>query len=104
MPKPKDKIQSMIEDADEGAERILAEKNAPNAPSDWAQPDNIAPGMVRLHLVSEKHHDGKAKKTWLRDSVFEIDEYTARKMVDVLKCAFPTTEPINEILVAYEGN
>ena len=63
----------------------------------------VAPGMMRVHIVSQDHTDGKVKKTWLRDSVIEIDEYTAKRMIENLKCAYPTSEPINEILVEYKG-
>lgn len=106
MAKPKDNIQELIEQADINANEELASTAASTAPltvEGLPQPADVAPGMIRVHLVSPSHHDGKAKKTWLRDSVFEIDEATARIMIDELKCAYPTTEPINEILTPYEG-
>lgn len=62
-----------------------------------------APGMMRVCIVSEEHTDGKAKKTWKRGSVIEIDQYTATRMISNLKCAYPTDEPLNEILVEYKG-
>jgi hypothetical protein len=62
-----------------------------------------APGMTRICIVSLEHTDGKAKKTWKRGSVIEIDQYTAKRMIENLKCAYPTDEPLNEILVEYKG-
>lgn len=104
MPKAKPSIEQMIAEADERAERELAgdDPAAPVLP-DNGQPDTVAPGMMRIHIVSPDHTDGKYKKTWLRDSVIEIDEYTAKRMIENLKCAYPTTEPINEIIAPYKG-
>lgn len=103
MAKPKKTIEEMMREADERAARELAgEDPAAVALPDNGQPNEVAPGMMRIHIVSPDHTDGKYKKTWLRDSVIEIDEYTARRMVENLKCAYPTTEPINEILAPYK--
>ena len=106
MPKPKRSIEEMIAEADEQAALVITGELDPLAPPlpDNGQPDTVAPGMMRVHIVSKDHTDGKAKKTWLRDSVIEIDQYTAQRMINNLKCAYPTTEPINEILVEYKGN
>ena len=67
------------------------------------QPADMTPGMMRIHIVSPDHTDGIQKKTWLRDSVIELDTATAEWLVNVAKAAFPTTEPINEILAPYKG-
>lgn len=105
MPKAKKTIEEMITEADEKAALIVAGEFDPLTPPlpDAGQPDAVAPGMMRVHIVSQDHTDGKVKKTWLRDSVIEIDEYTAKRMIENLKCAYPTSEPINEILVEYKG-
>jgi hypothetical protein len=87
---------------DAAVEKAMAKAEA-DTEQTGNQPADVAPGMMRIHIVSPDHTDGKAKKTWLRDSVIEIDERTALVMVNVLKCAFPTDEPINEIFAAYKG-
>jgi hypothetical protein len=104
MAKAKLSIEEMIAKADDQAALVATGELDPLAPPTTnGQPDDVAPGMMRIHIVSTDHTDGKAKKTWLRDSVIEIDQYTAQRMIQNLKCAYPTTEPINEILAPYKG-
>ena len=83
MPKPKLTIDEMIQKADEQAALVATGELDPINPPlpDQGQPDTVAPGMMRVHIVSTDHTDGKAKKTWLRDSVIEIDQYTAMRMI-----------------------
>lgn len=102
--KPKRSIEEMIAAADEQAALVVAGEIDPVNPPlpDEGQPDTVAPGMMRVHIVSADHTDGIQKKTWLRDSVIEIDQYTAQRMINN-KWAYPTAEPINEILAAYKG-
>ncbi len=104
MAKAKDKIDEMIERADEQAAMVLAGTLDPLAPvlPDGGQPDTVAAGMTRICIVSEDHTDGIQKKTWQRGSVVEIDQYTAQRMINN-KWAYPTSEPINEIILPYKG-
>lgn len=102
--KPKKTIEEMIAAADEQAALVAVGDFDPMNPPlpDNGQPDSVTPGMMRVCIVSHDHTDGRAKKTWLRNSVIEIDQYTAQRMVNN-KWAYPTSEPINEILVEYKG-
>ena len=102
--KPKRSIEEMIAAADEQAALVIAGELDPLNPPlpDNGQPDSVAPGMTRICIVSNDHTDGIQKKTWLRNSVIEIDQYTAQRMVNN-KWAYPTSEPINEILIEYKG-
>lgn len=84
-------------------EAEIQQATTPAIAANVEQAEGIAPGKMRIHIVSPDHTDGKAKKTWLRDSVIEIDQYTAMVMVNDLKCAYPTDEPLNEILLEYNG-
>lgn len=105
MSKPKDRIDDLIEKADAQAVLVQTGKLDPLTPvlPDNGQPDTVAPGMMRIHIVSADHTDGIQKKTWLRDSVIELDTAAAEWMVNVAKAAYPTSEPINEILTEYKG-
>jgi len=89
----------------DAAVEAAIEKAAADAETATAgnQPADVTPGMMRIHIVSPDHTDGIQKKTWLRDSVIELDTATAEWLVNVAKAAFPTTEPINEILAPYKG-
>lgn len=102
--KPKRSIEEMITAADEQAALVIAGELDPLNPPlpDNGQPDSVASGMMRICIVSSDHTDGIQKKTWLRNSVIEIDQYTAQRMVNN-KWAYPTSEPINEILIEYKG-
>lgn len=104
MPRPKDKIAELIVEADmRAAKEIAGEDPAiPDLP-DNGQPSEVAPGMMRVHIVSPDHTDGIQKKTWLRDSVIELPIADAQWLIDVAHAAYPTDEPINELLTAYKG-
>ena len=100
MAKPKKSITELIADANnrpDGADPVeIEETEAP-------QVETPTPaGLMRVRILMGEHTDGRLKKTWKQNSVIEIDQYTAQRMID-RNWAAPTTAPINEMLVAYKG-
>jgi hypothetical protein len=101
MPKPN--IEDLIHDADartDGAEPVETEQEAevitattPATPS----------GFLRIRILTEDHTDGKYKKTWKKNSVIEIDQYTAGRLINA-GWAAPTTAALNEVTIDYKGS
>ena len=107
MPKPyKKSIEEMLQRADAHAENApgtVIDEDAPVVDViDAPEAPQTPAGMTRIRILSADHTDGKAKKTWLQNSVIEIDQYTAARMVEK-QWGAPTTAPLNELLAEYKG-
>jgi hypothetical protein len=104
MPKPKPNIEELIIDANtrtDGQEPVEVEPevDVTNA----ATPTPATPsGLLRIRILTDDHTDGKYKKTWKKNSVIEIDEYTAQRMINA-GWAAPTTAALNEMTLEYKG-
>lgn len=98
----KKSIEQLIEEANTGNPEAFVEPE-PEAPIvAEAAPPAVAPGMTRVRILNSFHTDSKVKKTWKQNSVVEIDEYTAARMIRA-GWAAETTAEINEMLVEYKG-
>ena len=106
MPKPyKKSIEEMLQRADAHADNtpgLIIDEDAPVDVIDAPEAAQTPEGMTRIRILSADHTDGKAKKTWLQNSVVEIDQYTAARMI-AKQWAAPTTAPLNELLAEYKG-
>lgn len=101
--KPKTSIDEMLSVADEQGEWHDSAEEAEAEPEAAAVTETTTPaGMMRVRILMAEHTDGRLKKTWKQNSVIEIDQYTAQRMID-RNWAAPTTAAINEMLVAYKG-
>lgn len=101
----KKSIEEMIQRADVHAEiapGTIIDEDAPVDVIEIAEAPQTPEGYTRIRILSADHTDGKAKKTWLQNSVVEIDQYTAARMI-AAGWAAPTAAPLNEMLAEYKG-
>lgn len=94
-------LEANAEAAGEVLEPETPEETASSLSQEAAQ-SQTPEGMTRIRILSNDHTDGRLKKTWKQNSVIEIDQYTAQRMID-RNWAAPTTAPVNELLVEYKG-